>query len=62
MSNGDSEKDTREGGDYVLGVKENQRILYEEMRGYFEYLDSPEVQEHPEDQRESDPEKRPWTY
>jgi hypothetical protein len=37
-----AKKIREKGGDYVLGVKENQRILYEEIQGYFEYLDSSE--------------------
>jgi hypothetical protein len=40
--------------------QENQRILYEEIREYFEYLYSPEVTEIPGDQRESELEKETY--
>jgi predicted transposase YbfD/YdcC len=43
--------------DYVLAVKENQPILYEEIKEYFEYLDGPQTKELPEDVWESDLEK-----
>jgi hypothetical protein len=37
----------------VLGVKENQRVLYEEIREYFAYLDDRQTKELPEDEWES---------
>ncbi|MDR2662724.1 MAG: ISAs1 family transposase [Treponema sp.] len=43
--------------DYVIAVKGNQPSLYEEIQGYFEYLDGPETKELPEDLWESGPEK-----
>jgi hypothetical protein len=43
--------------DYVLAVKENQPILYEEIKEYFDYLDDPLTKELPEDVWESDLEK-----
>jgi predicted transposase YbfD/YdcC len=38
--------------DYVLAVKENQSILYEEIKEYFEYLDEKQTKEPPEDRWE----------
>ncbi|MDR1956588.1 MAG: ISAs1 family transposase, partial [Treponema sp.] len=43
--------------DYVLAVKENQSILYEEIKAYFEYLDERQTQELPEDLWEGELEK-----
>jgi hypothetical protein len=43
--------------DCVLAVKENQPILREEIKEYFEYLDEKETKELPEDVWESDLEK-----
>jgi hypothetical protein len=35
--------------DYVLAVKENQPILYREIKEYFEYLDERQTKELPEE-------------
>jgi predicted transposase YbfD/YdcC len=43
--------------DYVLAVKENQPILREEIREFFDYLDEKETKELPGDMWESDIEK-----
>jgi predicted transposase YbfD/YdcC len=43
--------------DDVLAVQENQPILYEEIKDYFEYLDNPQTKELPDDVWESDLEK-----
>jgi predicted transposase YbfD/YdcC len=43
--------------DYVLAVKENQPILYQEIKEYFEYLDDEKTRDLPEDVWESGVEK-----
>jgi predicted transposase YbfD/YdcC len=43
--------------DYVLAVKENQPILYEQIKEYFEYLDDRQTKELPGDVWESGVEK-----
>jgi predicted transposase YbfD/YdcC len=43
--------------DYVLAVKENQPMLYEEIKEYFEYLDDRQTRTMPEDLWESEVEK-----
>jgi hypothetical protein len=35
--------------DYILSVKENQKGLYEDIREYFEGMESGEIREAPED-------------
>ncbi|MDR2070364.1 MAG: ISAs1 family transposase [Treponema sp.] len=45
------------GADYVLAVKENQPVLYGEIREYFAYLDERQTKELPEDVWESGVEK-----
>jgi predicted transposase YbfD/YdcC len=37
------------GADYILSVKENQKGLYEDIREYFEGMESREIREVPED-------------
>jgi hypothetical protein len=54
VSEGDSEEIRAKKADYVLAVKENQTILYEEIKEYFECLDDPQTKELPEDAWESD--------
>ncbi|MDR1617730.1 MAG: ISAs1 family transposase [Treponema sp.] len=44
-----AEKIGKEQGDYVLAVKENQPVLYQEVKEYFEGLESGEIGELPED-------------
>jgi predicted transposase YbfD/YdcC len=43
--------------DYILAVKENQPALYEDIRGYFEYLESKEGRKEPCGRWNSDLEK-----
>jgi exo-beta-1,3-glucanase (GH17 family) len=37
------------GADYILSVKENQKGLYEDIKEYFEGMESGEIREVPED-------------
>ncbi|MHB9292762.1 hypothetical protein Holit_01867 [Hollandina sp. SP2] len=37
------------GADYILAVQENQSTLYEDIKDYFEGMESGEIQEQPED-------------
>jgi predicted transposase YbfD/YdcC len=51
-------KKTREkGADYILSAKENQKGLYENIRDYFEGMESGEIREVPEDAWQGSEEK-----
>jgi predicted transposase YbfD/YdcC len=44
-----AKKIREKGVDYILSVKENQKRLYEDIRDYFERMESGEIREVPED-------------